>query len=168
MSVRNTAWMVLIGVATALVGGYFVARQSNKFQPVRGGAPAQAAHYLASAGMAGIPAALLVALVLTIFTPDKILGDFVKYVLVTLAVVVGRCWPTPRSNRTPRRRSERPHHRAHGAFGFLCVLCSLCGENLQVVQATVVQRHLEGPPDQQNTLDPGHDFLLVEILLDHF
>lgn len=84
----NTTWMVLIGVATALIGGYFVARRSIKFLPVRGGAVARAAHYLASAGMAGIPAALLVALVLTIFAGENILGDFVKYALITLAVVV--------------------------------------------------------------------------------
>ena len=84
----NTAWMVLIGAATALVGGYFVARQSNKFLPVRGSVIAQAAHYLASAGMAGIPAALLAALALTIFAGENILGDFVKYALITLAVVV--------------------------------------------------------------------------------
>ncbi len=84
----NTAWMVLIGAATALMGGYVVAQQSSRFLPVRGGAVAQAAHYLASAGMAGIPAALLAALVLTIFAGENILGDFVKYALVTLAVVV--------------------------------------------------------------------------------
>ncbi len=84
----STVFMVLVGFAVALVGGYYVARGAEKAAPIRGGAPAKAFNYLASAGMSGIPATLLVALVVTIFAQNNILGDFVKYVLVSLAVIV--------------------------------------------------------------------------------
>ncbi|MCZ7546068.1 MAG: hypothetical protein M5R40_22215 [Anaerolineae bacterium] len=85
----SSLFMVAVGVAVALIGGYFVARASEKAAPVQGGAPARALNYVASAGMSGIPAALLVTLVVTIFTPANLLADFVKYVLVSLVIVVG-------------------------------------------------------------------------------
>jgi hypothetical protein len=81
--------MVVVGLAAAVIGGFFVARQSNEFEAVRGGVVAQVLHYIASAGMAGIPAALLVMLVVTIFTPDNLFDDFVKYAIVNVAVVFG-------------------------------------------------------------------------------
>lgn len=85
----STTLMVVIGLIAAVIGGYFVARKSHELEKVRGGVVAQAFHYLASAGMSGIPAALLVALIATIFTPDKILGEFVKYAILNLVVVFG-------------------------------------------------------------------------------
>lgn len=46
---------VLIGVAFGLVIGIKIARDSHQKEPIKGGAPAQAVHYLAGALLTSVP-----------------------------------------------------------------------------------------------------------------
>lgn len=85
----NVTLMVGFALLMAVVGGYFVSRESEEFEPVRGGGASQVAHFLACAGMSGIPAALLVMLIVTIFTAGNLVEQFVLYVVVSLMVVLG-------------------------------------------------------------------------------
>lgn len=80
--------MAGLGVLTALVGGYFVARKSNDIRKVRGGTLAEIANYVVSAAMAGIPVALLVTFVVTLLPQYNLFSAFVTYVLVNLIVVI--------------------------------------------------------------------------------
>ncbi len=84
----NTQWMLLIGAGVAIIGGYFVARQSHESLPVRGGAVAEAMHYIVCAMMAGIPAAFWFVLVVTIFTADNLFADFVRLAIGALIVIL--------------------------------------------------------------------------------
>ena len=84
----NTLLMIIVGLATAVIGGYLVARESEAQEPIRAGLPAKIGHFIACAGMSGIPAALLVALAVTLFTPDNLLDEFVSYALLSLGVVI--------------------------------------------------------------------------------
>lgn len=81
--------MVGFGLVMAVIGGYFVARESVGFEPVRGGALAQVGHFVACAVMSGLPAALLVMLIVTIFTAENLVEEFVLYAVISLLVAVG-------------------------------------------------------------------------------
>jgi hypothetical protein len=53
-----------IGLAVALVFGYYVAQRSNRQQKIQGGAAAQVFHYIGAAGIAGILPVILANLIL--------------------------------------------------------------------------------------------------------
>jgi hypothetical protein len=80
--------MVIIGAATALVGGYYVARSSHETEPVRGDQTQHALHYVAAAATTGLPAAFWFALLVTIFTPANIFDAFVKYAVFSLLLIL--------------------------------------------------------------------------------
>jgi hypothetical protein len=60
----KTQLALLIGLAFALIGGYFTARSSSKRQPIHGGPAALALHYIAAAGVTGILPVVLASLFL--------------------------------------------------------------------------------------------------------
>lgn len=87
----STTIMVALGVIVAIVGGYFVARQSNEFEAVRGGGIAQAAHYVVCAAMAGLPAAFWFTVAVFIFTATgfrEAFEPFVLYAVINLVVIL--------------------------------------------------------------------------------
>lgn len=61
---NNGLLALLIGLAFALVFGYYVAQQSNRQQKIQGGAAAQVFHYIGAAGVAGILPVVLASLIL--------------------------------------------------------------------------------------------------------
>ncbi len=60
----NALLVFVIGLAVALVFGYYVAQRSSKQQKIQGGLPAQVFHYIGAAAIAGVLPAILASLIL--------------------------------------------------------------------------------------------------------
>lgn len=61
---NNALLALLIGLAFAVVFGYYVAQRSSRQQKIQGGAAAQVFHYIGAAGVAGILPVVLASLIL--------------------------------------------------------------------------------------------------------
>ncbi len=105
----STTWMIVLGLVVGVVGGYFIMRKSNEFEAVRGGPIAEVVHYAVSAVMAALPTAFWFTVVVSLITPDNLFGNFVKFALVGLGVILVALGvytvvepdPTPEENALP-------------------------------------------------------------------
>ncbi|MBN2303280.1 MAG: hypothetical protein JXQ72_02305 [Anaerolineae bacterium] len=78
------SWLlaIIIGAACGLVIGVKIARDSNREQPVLGGLLAQVFHYLACAGLTGMPPFIIAGIIVGL-SFLKLFGTAVGFLAVT-------------------------------------------------------------------------------------